>query len=89
MIKKSNNMYCSFINTSAQCNSIYDPPILSITAGRRLYASTTGYLTYRTGEYSIFGWGGDVSRKMDKSSVALGMAGMNKSGNYSGELQVK
>ncbi|PHZ09606.1 DnaJ-domain-containing protein [Rhizopus microsporus ATCC 52813] len=77
----------SFINTSAQCNSIYDPPILSITAGRRLYASTTGYLTYRTGEYSIFGWGGDVSRKMDKSSVALGMAGMNKSGNYSGELQ--
>ncbi|CAO3677610.1 unnamed protein product [Rhizopus stolonifer] len=77
----------SFINTTAQLNSIHDPPILSVTAGRRLYAATSGYITYRTGEYSIFGWGGDASRKMDKSSVSLGLAGANKSGNYSGEIQ--
>lgn len=69
-------------------NSIYDPPVLSITAGRRIFAATTGYMTYRTGEWSIFGWGGDSSHKMDKSSVSLGMAGMHKHGNYSGELQV-
>lgn len=67
---------------------MYDPPVLAVTAGRRLFAATTGYITYRTGEWSLFGWGGDASRKMDKSSVSLGMAGMNKSGNYSGELQV-
>ncbi|KAI9261706.1 hypothetical protein BY458DRAFT_251653 [Sporodiniella umbellata] len=77
----------SFINTTAQLNSPYDPPVLSITAGRRLYAATSGYITYRTGEYSIFGWGGDISRKMDRSSVTLGLAGANKSGNYSGEIQ--
>jgi DnaJ family protein C protein 11 len=45
-------------------------------------------MTYRTGEWSLFGWGGDVSQKMDRSSVSLGMAGMNKHGNYSGEIQV-
>ncbi|KAI8390212.1 hypothetical protein BD560DRAFT_380258 [Blakeslea trispora] len=77
----------SFINSTAQLNSIHDPPILTVTAGRRLFAATTGYITYRTGEWSLLGWGGDVSRKMDKSSVSLGMAGMNKKANYSGEIQ--
>lgn len=67
---------------------MYDPPVLSVTAGRRIFAATTGYMTYRTGEWSLLGWGGDASQKMDKSSVSLGMAGMNKHGNYSGELQV-
>jgi DnaJ family protein C protein 11 len=80
--------YYSFVNTTATFNSVYDPPVLAVTAGRRLFSATTGYITYRTGEWSLFGWGGDASRKMDKSSVSLGMAGMNKQGNYSGELQV-
>lgn len=78
----------SFVNTTAQVNSVYDPPVISVTAGRRLFSATTGYITYRTGEWSIMGWGGDTSRKMDRSSVSLGLAGMNKNGNYSGELQV-
>ncbi|KAI8974740.1 hypothetical protein BDB01DRAFT_853779 [Pilobolus umbonatus] len=77
----------SFINTTAQCHSIYNPPVISATLGRRLYKATTGYITYRTGEWSLFGWGGDTSRKMDRSSVSLGMAGANKKGNYSGEIQ--
>lgn len=46
-------------------------------------------MTYRTGEWSLLGWGGDSSRKMDRSSVSLGLAGVNKHGNYSGEIQVK
>ncbi|GAA5809714.1 hypothetical protein MFLAVUS_003127 [Mucor flavus] len=77
----------SFVNTTAQLNSMYDPPVLAVTAGRRIFSATTGYMTFRTGEWSLFGWGGDASQKMDKSSVSLGMAGMNKHGNYSGELQ--
>ncbi|KAI8139496.1 hypothetical protein BJV82DRAFT_693841 [Fennellomyces sp. T-0311] len=77
----------SFINSVAQTRTFYAPPILTVTAGRRLYASTTGYVTYRTGEWSLLGWGGDVSRKMDKSSVALGVAGGKKEGSYSVELQ--
>lgn len=58
-----------------------------MTAGRRLYASTTGYVTYRTGEWSLLGWGGDVSRKMDRSSAAVGIATNKKDTNYSVELQ--
>ncbi|KAI9496675.1 hypothetical protein BDB00DRAFT_808296 [Zychaea mexicana] len=77
----------SFINSVAQTRTFYAPPILSVTAGRRLYATTTGYVTYRTGEWSLLGWGGDVSRKMDRSSVALGIAGGKKQGSYSVELQ--
>ncbi|GAA5803597.1 hypothetical protein EDC94DRAFT_610938 [Helicostylum pulchrum] len=77
----------SFVNTTTQLNSMYDPPVLAVTAGRRIFSATTGYMTFRTGEWSMFGWGGDASQKMDKSSVSLGMAGMNKHGNYSGELQ--
>ncbi|KAI8646159.1 hypothetical protein BD408DRAFT_337490 [Parasitella parasitica] len=77
----------SFVNTTAQLNSVYDPPVLSATVGRRLFSATTGYMTYRTGEWSLFGWGGDVAQKMDRSSVALGIAGVNKRGNYSGEIQ--
>lgn len=81
-------MTFSFVNTVAQTRTPYAPPILTVTAGRRLYATTTGYVTYRTGEWSLFGWGGDTSRKMDKSSVALGLAGGQKTSNYSVELQV-
>ncbi|KAI9268335.1 hypothetical protein BDA99DRAFT_435537 [Phascolomyces articulosus] len=77
----------SFINTVAQTRTFYAPPILTLTAGRRLYATTTGYVTYRTGEWSLLGWGGDVSRKMDKSSVALGVAGGKNQTSYSVELQ--
>ncbi|KAJ8651470.1 hypothetical protein O0I10_012969 [Lichtheimia ornata] len=77
----------SFVNTVAQTRTPYAPPILTVTAGRRLYATTTGYVTYRTGEWSLLGWGGDTSRKMDKSSVALGLAGGQKTSSYSVELQ--
>jgi DnaJ family protein C protein 11 len=94
MLKERGSTYIcaksSFVNTTTQLNSIYDPPVMSATLGRRLFQATTGYITYRTGQWSIFGWGGDVSRKMDRSSVALGLAGATKKGNnFSCELQVK
>ncbi|ORZ25560.1 hypothetical protein BCR42DRAFT_340731 [Absidia repens] len=80
----------SFCNTIVQAKTPYSPPIVTITTGRRLFAATTGYITYRSGEWSLLGWGGDVSRSMDKSHVALGMAGVSgakQKGNYSCELQ--
>ncbi|KAG0168455.1 hypothetical protein DFQ28_011747 [Apophysomyces sp. BC1034] len=77
----------SFINMDAQSRTIYAPPTLKITTGRRLFATTSGYITYRTGAWSLGSWGGDMSRKMDKSSVALGLSGSKKNDNYSLELQ--
>ncbi|KAI8393501.1 uncharacterized protein BYT42DRAFT_619449 [Radiomyces spectabilis] len=77
----------SFVNTTVQTRTLAAPPVLSVTAGRRLFTTTTGYITYRTGEWSLLGWGGDVSRKSDRSSLSLGLAGAKKKGNYTVELQ--
>ncbi|KAI8084642.1 uncharacterized protein BX664DRAFT_360483 [Halteromyces radiatus] len=80
----------SFCNTVVKARTIHSPPIVTVTAGRRLFSTTTGYMTYRTGEWSLLEWGGDVSRSMDKSHVALGLAGATgakQKGNYSCELQ--
>ncbi|KAI8073127.1 hypothetical protein BC940DRAFT_324770 [Gongronella butleri] len=80
----------SFCNTTWQTKDWYSPPIATLTVGRRLFATTTGYLTYRTGEWHLGAWGMDTAaHSMDKSSVALGLAGsVNKEkGNFSCELQ--
>ncbi|ORX51344.1 DnaJ-domain-containing protein [Hesseltinella vesiculosa] len=80
----------SFCNTTVQAKTLYAPPILTLTTGRRLFKTTTGYVTYRTGDWHLGEWGLDVaSQSMDKSSVALGLAGStNKDrGNFSCELQ--
>lgn len=77
-----------FVNTVSTMRTLERPPVINVTIGRRLYATTTGYMTYRTGEWSLGEWGGDVSRSIDRSAVALGFATARKQGNYSVELQV-
>ncbi|KAI8344753.1 hypothetical protein BC941DRAFT_409532 [Chlamydoabsidia padenii] len=77
----------SFCNTIVQSKTIYSPPIVTVTTGRRLFSATTGYITYRTGQWNLLGWGSDMAQSMDKSHVALGMAGAKQKGNYSCELQ--
>lgn len=78
----------SFINTTSQARTIYAPPILTVTAGRRIFTAATGYMTYRTGEWNLGEWGRGVGQGMDKSSLALGIAGQGKRKNYSAEIQV-
>ncbi|GAB5588185.1 hypothetical protein Unana1_03085 [Umbelopsis nana] len=77
----------SFLNTTMQARTFYAPPILTVTAGRRIFAAATGYMTYRTGEWNLGDWGRGVGQGMDKSSLALGIAGQGKRKNYSVELQ--
>lgn len=79
----------SFLNTTMQARTFYAPPILTVTAGRRIFAAATGYMTYRTGEWNLGDWGRGVGQGMDKSSLALGIAGQGKRKNYSVELQVR
>jgi hypothetical protein len=45
-------------------------------------------MTYRTGEWNLGEWGRGVGQGMDKSSLALGIAGQGKRKNYSAEIQV-
>ncbi|KAH8554416.1 hypothetical protein BGW37DRAFT_421450 [Umbelopsis sp. PMI_123] len=77
----------SFINTTSQARTFYAPPILTVTAGRRIFTAATGYMTYRTGEWNLGEWGRGAGQGMDKSSFALGIAGQGKRKNYSAELQ--
>ncbi|KAI9284047.1 hypothetical protein BC943DRAFT_91242 [Umbelopsis sp. AD052] len=77
----------SFINTTSQARTIYAPPVLTVTAGRRIASAATGYITYRTGEWNLGEWGRGVGQGMDKSSFALGIAGQGKRKNYSAEIQ--
>ncbi|KAI7865902.1 hypothetical protein BDF14DRAFT_1875404 [Spinellus fusiger] len=75
----------SFVNTTVNSQSLEAPPVLSVTMGRRLFTSTTGYLTYNTGEWALGPWG--TFDGQEKSSVTVGMASAHKQGNYSMELQ--
>ncbi|KAJ3213085.1 hypothetical protein HDU67_003401 [Dinochytrium kinnereticum] len=47
------------------------PPPVSLSVGRKLTDHITGYITFRTGQYSIGSWGADVE-KQDASSCAVG-----------------
>ncbi|CAG8737470.1 10509_t:CDS:2, partial [Ambispora leptoticha] len=80
----------SFVTITSQSYSISLPPMLSITGGRRIGLNTTGYLTYKTGSWSLGPWGKDdtsLFRRREKSAVAIGInSGRDKSG-YSIELQ--
>ncbi|CAG8442147.1 2692_t:CDS:10 [Ambispora gerdemannii] len=80
----------SFVTITSQLYSTSLPPTLNITGGRRIGTNTTGYLTYKTGAWTLGPWGkGDTSpfRRREKSAVAIGINnGQDKSG-YSLELQ--
>ncbi|KAL1923000.1 uncharacterized protein VTP21DRAFT_9376 [Calcarisporiella thermophila] len=80
----------TFLNAQAQGYSLYAPPILGITAGRRIGEGVTGFLTYKTGVWSLGPWGAGYSNMFrgEKSAVSVGVSGVTKSGrNYTIELQ--
>lgn len=78
----------SFLNAVAQSTTIYAPPTMTFTAGRRLGTSLTGYLTCRTGEWGLGPWGKDPRFRREKSAVAIGIGGSGKRSTYSAEIQV-
>ncbi|KAG9303454.1 hypothetical protein G9A89_013781 [Geosiphon pyriformis] len=80
----------SFLTVNSQSHTINSPPTINITCGRRLGTNITGYLTYKTGAWTLGPWGKDESSlfaRREKSAIAVGLSGgYNKSG-YSFELQ--
>ncbi|RKP08280.1 hypothetical protein THASP1DRAFT_29913 [Thamnocephalis sphaerospora] len=82
----------SFAQVHASARTLSAPPSLSITAGRRIGKQTTGYMTYRTGEWNLGPWGRDDvdirAYQIGASSVALGLQAQNKNGGgHTVELQ--
>ncbi|RIA86833.1 hypothetical protein C1645_740555 [Glomus cerebriforme] len=78
----------SFVIVSSHSDSIYSPPNLVFTGGRVLGKNTTGYLTYKTGAWSLGPWGanGMYSRR-EKSAVAISINGSYERSGYSFEIQ--
>ncbi|GBC07248.1 hypothetical protein RclHR1_07330006 [Rhizophagus clarus] len=78
----------SFIIVSSHVDSIYSPPNLVFTGARVLGKNTTGYLTYKTGAWSLGPWGkhGLYSRR-EKSAVAISINGSFERSGYNFEIQ--
>ncbi|RHZ76473.1 hypothetical protein Glove_197g58 [Diversispora epigaea] len=78
----------SFLTVTSHSHTIYSPPSLFFTGGRRLGARISGYLTYKTGAWNLGPWGrhGLFSRR-DKSAVAIGLNSNKERSGYAFEIQ--
>ncbi|KAG0300187.1 hypothetical protein BGZ98_009376 [Dissophora globulifera] len=63
------------------------PTPLVLTFGRRLTKGATGYMTYRTGEWSFGSWGPSAEERRDFSSMSLGINSVDSRESYQVELQ--
>ncbi|CAG8463900.1 2826_t:CDS:10 [Paraglomus occultum] len=62
---------------TTQSYAVSSPPMIAVTAGRRIGARTTGYLTYKTGAWSLGPWGrynDSMFARREKSAVAIGLS---------------
>ncbi|ORX91718.1 DnaJ-domain-containing protein [Basidiobolus meristosporus CBS 931.73] len=67
------------------------PPVVRLTAGRRIGEETTGYVKFKSGQYSIGPWGeyyGNVfDFEQEFSTAAVGMSRQNRNSKCSVEFQ--
>ncbi|KAK9768464.1 hypothetical protein K7432_000875 [Basidiobolus ranarum] len=81
----------SFLMGETYTNTWRAPPVLRLTAGRRIGEETTGYVKYKSGQYSIGPWGeyyGNVfDFEQEYSTAAVGVSKQNLNSRYSLELQ--
>ncbi|KAI9011516.1 hypothetical protein BC832DRAFT_582641 [Gaertneriomyces semiglobifer] len=68
-----------FGTLQANTSTLDCPPHLTAVIGRRLTKRTTGYLTYRTGSYTLGSWGADYEND-EKSTCSLGLMHRTTSG---------
>ncbi|CAI2170568.1 11680_t:CDS:10 [Funneliformis geosporum] len=78
----------SFIIVSAHSGSIYSPPNLVFTGGRVLGKNVTGYLTYKTGAWSLGPWrANELYYRRERSAVAISISGSYEKSGYNFEIQ--
>ncbi|OZJ06975.1 hypothetical protein BZG36_00249 [Bifiguratus adelaidae] len=77
----------TFVTVDARTPTLYRPPNLTFTIGRRLWHNITGYMNYKTGDYVLGPWGQGYPIAHNRSAVAIGFGGANKKTQYSCELQ--
>ncbi|KAL7416167.1 hypothetical protein BDY24DRAFT_257323 [Mrakia frigida] len=62
------------VQLSTQSPSIFVPPTLDLTIFRLLYPSTTSYVTYKSGFFTLGSWGASfIGRRQDQSALVIGL----------------
>ncbi|TPX60781.1 hypothetical protein SpCBS45565_g07404 [Spizellomyces sp. 'palustris'] len=77
----------SFATITATSQTISGPPTLIGVLGRRITTKTTGYLTYRTGEWQLGPWGADQDFR-ERSACSLGVMRQVERGQWNVDVQV-
>ncbi|KAK1926987.1 hypothetical protein DB88DRAFT_5933 [Papiliotrema laurentii] len=66
----------TYLTVRAVQSVLAAPPRLSVSLGRKLYAETTGFMTYKTGFYTLGPWGAQLPARLalaDQSALSIGM----------------
>ncbi|KAJ3042827.1 hypothetical protein HK097_001901 [Rhizophlyctis rosea] len=74
-----------FGTVSAYTNTISSPPPLVLMLGRRLTPHTTGFITYKTGDYEFGSWG-EIDGFREASSCSLGFARGTQGSQWNGDV---
>ncbi|KAK4687510.1 hypothetical protein P7C73_g2607, partial [Tremellales sp. Uapishka_1] len=65
----------TFLTVNAVQQTLKAPPNVSLTLGRRLYAKTTGFITFKSGFWSLSPWGTSLPPALqgEKSALSVGL----------------
>ncbi|KAG0216328.1 hypothetical protein BGX33_000213 [Mortierella sp. NVP41] len=72
----------TYVSGTAQLRGSRGPSPLTVTFGRRITKGTTGYMTYRTGDWAIGSWGPAFEDRHNYSSMALGFTSVDVKDSY-------
>ncbi|KAG0272941.1 hypothetical protein BGZ95_011273 [Linnemannia exigua] len=76
----------TFVTGTAHLRGTPGPTPLVMTFGRRVTKGTTGYMTYRTGDWAIGSWGPAFDERQNYSSLALGITSVDVKDSYQIEM---
>jgi len=76
----------TYVAGTVQLHGSRGPSPLVMTFGRRITKGTTGYMTYRTGDWAIGSWGPAFEDRQNHSSMALGITTVDVKDSYQIEM---
>ncbi|KAF9919751.1 hypothetical protein FBU30_010595, partial [Linnemannia zychae] len=76
----------TYVAGTAQFRGTPGPTPLVMTFGRRMTKGTTGYMTYKTGDWAIGSWGPTFDERQNYSSMTLGITSVDVKDNYHAEM---
>lgn len=74
----------SFVTVNSISQTFLAPPTTSVTLGRRIYANTTGLITFKSGFWSIGSWGKYLPAQLaraDRSALSVALTTTTRNGS--------